>query len=67
MRGREVGRELFLETLDRGKELEEVVVESALELALVRLALVALERGAALSAGHVAREEHVAAAEMIGS
>jgi len=57
--GVEVGAELVVELGDIGALLEDLVVESAVGIADVPVSLVALERGAALVTGHVARPEHV--------
>ena len=57
--GVEVGAELVVEAGDLGALLEDLVVEAELGIADVPVSLVALERGAALVTGHVARPEHV--------
>src|SRR6266446_3850523 len=55
----EIGTELVVEERDRRTLLEELILEPALGIARVPLSLVAVERGAALVTGHVARPEHV--------
>ncbi len=54
----EIGIELVVEMRDRRTLLEELILEPALGIARVPVSLVAVERGAALVTGHVARPEH---------
>ena len=55
----EIGIELVVEMRDRRTLLEELILEQALRISRVLVSLVAVERGAALVTGHVARPEHV--------